>query len=97
MLLIGDIKQKTMIRSNFEIIKEKIPFGVQNVKAIGKGNGKPQYEAEKKIIAECMDIARKDSSVAFAQYVLKEWSHRSPEFMEETYKIFIEKEENNLK
>ena len=38
-----------------EIIKKNIPNGIVNIKAKGKGNGKPQYQAEIDIIKICMD------------------------------------------
>src|ERR1035437_4512868 len=38
-----------------EIIKKHIPNGIANIKAIGKGNGKPQYQAEINIIIKCME------------------------------------------
>lgn len=38
-----------------EIRKKNIPNGIINIKAIGKGNGKPQYKAEKDVIIKCME------------------------------------------
>jgi hypothetical protein len=37
-----------------EIIKANIPSGIVNIKAIGGGNGKPQYKAEIDVIVKCM-------------------------------------------
>lgn len=40
--------------STEDIIKRNIPNGVVNIKAKGKGNGKPQYKAEIEVIKKCM-------------------------------------------
>lgn len=37
-----------------QIMLKHIPNGIQNIK--GKGDGKPQYQAEKDIIIKCMLI-----------------------------------------
>jgi hypothetical protein len=41
-------------KSALDIIKKYIPNGIVNIHAIGKGNGKAQYQAEIDIIAKCM-------------------------------------------
>ena len=53
--------------TNEAIIKENIPNGIVNVKAIGGGNGKPQYQAEINAISICMDAARKDEAERYKQ------------------------------
>jgi hypothetical protein len=44
------MEEKTIIAE--EIILKHIPSGIQNIK--GKGDGKPQYIAEKDVIKLCM-------------------------------------------
>jgi hypothetical protein len=48
--------------TEYEIIRKNIPNGIVNIKAIGKGNGKPQKQAEDDIIAKCMrDFANQET------------------------------------
>lgn len=49
---------KQLLISNkdaYDIVKKNIPNGIINVKAIGKGNGVPQFQAEVDIIIKCME------------------------------------------
>lgn len=54
-----------------EIIKENIPNGIVNIKAVGKGNGKPQYQAEIDIISKCMKQFALQESEIEVQKALK--------------------------
>ena len=52
-----------------EIIKENIPNGIVNMKAVG--NGKPQYQAEIAIISKCMhQFALQESEIVVQKYNL---------------------------
>lgn len=55
-----------MTKSKEDIIKEIIPLGIVNVK--GKGDGKPQYQAEKDAIGKCMDEYAQQEAIEFLKW-----------------------------
>lgn len=77
-----------------EIINEVIPNGIVNVK--GKGDGKPQYKAEKDVIRRCMTIYARQVAIAFLED-MRDYERESGSFIgfdertsEEFYNLFID-------
>ncbi len=60
-----------------EIIKKFIPEGIQNLKKVGGGDGKPQYRAEIDIIKKCMIEFAKLHTKAQKEAIVKNVKHES--------------------